>query len=484
LKDLVAYDPAAWDAERILGCVCDAGFYGNDCSMQHCPTGDDPLTLCSSSTSPTTGQTQEVRFTLGSALAHNPTTSVDTAYTASTEAGDLFGTTSASGFNSIRATTGQFRVSYVDSWGQVLTGRAVNGVLASSGTTARDSIEAALETLPANAVNNVVVTTELTSAPVAGGVANVLERRFLVTFVADYTNSANVGVQKNLLADEGYSCTVAGCTPMISMPFLYRYGAISSEVVLGSAAVTTIAGGSNPTIQFFTGSQNLQSVFTPGWTPAAASASFLRLNAASQPQLPLGIPVDRGVSALFPNRWDIRILVAVQDPMDGVDSPVDVYYTRVIFGYNNINSDSERVGFAAGTTGVWGTSGGSVKAFTPTLNGFTFQGPIPSVYSSVPVAGAPGVLLQFPGQNMVVTDSYGRWFEILVKLPHTNVTAVTTYNQIVNVGGSGNGYASPVDPSVENIECSARGTCNTATGACGCFQGYAGVACQTQTALV
>ena len=47
-----------WDAERIHGCVCDSGwavglgnaeiqvgeFYGGDCSLRRCPSGDDPIT--------------------------------------------------------------------------------------------------------------------------------------------------------------------------------------------------------------------------------------------------------------------------------------------------------------------------------------------------------------------------------------------------------------------------------------------------------
>lgn len=33
-----------WDSEKIFGCNCDEGFYGTDCSLQYCPTGDDPKT--------------------------------------------------------------------------------------------------------------------------------------------------------------------------------------------------------------------------------------------------------------------------------------------------------------------------------------------------------------------------------------------------------------------------------------------------------
>eukprot|EP00629_Pelagomonadales_sp_RCC1024_P011723 CAMPEP_0119297744 /NCGR_PEP_ID=MMETSP1329-20130426/51227_1 /TAXON_ID=114041 /ORGANISM="Genus nov. species nov., Strain RCC1024" /LENGTH=685 /DNA_ID=CAMNT_0007298685 /DNA_START=251 /DNA_END=2305 /DNA_ORIENTATION=- len=32
-----------WDAQHMHGCLCDDGFYGYDCSLRRCPTGDDPL---------------------------------------------------------------------------------------------------------------------------------------------------------------------------------------------------------------------------------------------------------------------------------------------------------------------------------------------------------------------------------------------------------------------------------------------------------
>lgn len=35
---------ALWDQEKIMGCVCDPGFHGHDCSLRTCPRGDDPLT--------------------------------------------------------------------------------------------------------------------------------------------------------------------------------------------------------------------------------------------------------------------------------------------------------------------------------------------------------------------------------------------------------------------------------------------------------
>lgn len=33
-----------WDADKIMGCQCDAGFIGFDCAQRECPRGDNPLT--------------------------------------------------------------------------------------------------------------------------------------------------------------------------------------------------------------------------------------------------------------------------------------------------------------------------------------------------------------------------------------------------------------------------------------------------------
>lgn len=49
LKDIIAAAPTppaaynAWDGEMYMGCVCDLGFRGPDCSLRECPSGDDVL---------------------------------------------------------------------------------------------------------------------------------------------------------------------------------------------------------------------------------------------------------------------------------------------------------------------------------------------------------------------------------------------------------------------------------------------------------
>jgi hypothetical protein len=47
LESEVAYrlGPKDWDdSTHVQGCVCEPGWEGHDCSLQSCPTGDDPMT--------------------------------------------------------------------------------------------------------------------------------------------------------------------------------------------------------------------------------------------------------------------------------------------------------------------------------------------------------------------------------------------------------------------------------------------------------
>lgn len=412
---------------------------------------------------------QEVRFRLGSALKHDLTTTTDGAYTYASEEMDLFGTSDSAGagFNAIRGGDFQMRVAYVDSHGGKFVAHAVSHVLVKDDATianpARDSLEVALESLPEAKVHNVSIDTALTSAT-TGGIANVLERRFLVTFQSDATNSNNVGLQNALVCDSGYSCSDAGCQPKVTMPFLYRYAGMTASAAVGASVSIASAAGTG--INFFTGDDN---------AGAAASAfNVLRLNADSQPQMPLGVAIDDSVTSSSKKRYDIRILVAVVDPVDTYDTAVDVYYTRVIVGYDNITSTPEQVGGLNAWTGS--------SSFTTTLHGFTFNGPIPSSLTKVAVPGAPGAYLTFPSRNMVSTDGEGRWYEILIKLPVCSVQVATAANAVHNIDYTGNVAA--IDENVENIECSGRGLCNRNAGTCTCFAGFSGIACQAQSALV
>lgn len=42
LAQNIMYDNS-WDADKIRGCICDAGFFGPDCSKMECPSGSDVM---------------------------------------------------------------------------------------------------------------------------------------------------------------------------------------------------------------------------------------------------------------------------------------------------------------------------------------------------------------------------------------------------------------------------------------------------------
>jgi hypothetical protein len=459
----------------------------------YCPTGDDPLTLCASTD---VNSYQELRFALGSAVKWSPTATSYTpgTYAATDETMDYFGTGTFTPGGPLvdqlaarAAAPGQMRVTYTDQFGGRYTAHAATNafVSAAADAAANDALEAVLESLPEKKVKNVNVASKLTTAADAAnpGLAGVLERRYVVTFVPDAANSANVGQQAPLGCDTGYSCTEAGCQPMVAMPFLYRYGGMAADVPIGTT-LTNIGSAGAGHIAFYTGDRNT----ADDW----ADGQFVRVHASSQPQMPFNVPVDVGTSTGAPTtaRYDVRILVAVVDPANSLNDDNDIAYVRVTAGHTNISSNMEAVGYAGWpsapvATGVWGaTSGTTPKPWTTTLTGFTPLGPIVADAAGVfkmAVPGAPGVWLHFPKADIVQSDGKGRWYEVLLKLPHCSVTVLEADGQFAGVDGS---TLNAIDAQVENAECSNRGACDRTSGRCACFEGYYGPACSKQTILV
>ncbi len=432
-------------------------------------------------------------MTLGSALSYDPTTATGAAITASNtlEGMDLFGTSGSKNFNVLQEEEGsaQLHIGAVDTSGQVYYApTAAKAVFAKDRATrlantltiradpGEDSIETALENIPSFKVRNVKVTGRFTK-PNAGNAANgngidkILEKRYLVTFVPDTVHSANFGLQNNLVCDSGYGCGNAGCSPTVKMPFLYRYAATRAEQsTIDSYPVLPAAS-----FDFFTGAANRDADF--------ALNRFVRLADSSMPRLPPGVSVDTGVTSSNLDRYDIRVVVAVQDPADqnSGDSPTDVYWTKVVYTNTNITTDVTEYWESDGTSpqsaGVFSDS--KKSGFVGTLSGFVARGFIPpEKKASIP--DAPGVILEFPDVDMIHDDQHYKFFEILIKLPSCKVSPVLAPG-FVDVDGL---PIEPVDSQVENIECSNRGQCNRETGLCDCFTGYYGLSCHRQTVLV
>ena len=478
----VSYSADAWDANRIQACVCDAGYFGSDCSQRRCPTGDDPLTQCAD-VDPKIGQVQEIVVTLGSALTHDlADAGQGTAVLVDGMAlfGEDLSTTSAA----VRGWIGedsnvQLRVGATDQFGSVhYAPTSVKAALApfpggvswAAGDESTDSgaasLKVALENIKNFKVSEVSVGSQFTQ-PGNPALSNVLQKRFLVTFVPDLASSSNVGVQNSLVCDAGYSCSSSGCSPMVVMPFLYRYAATD-------AIPDDLEVSSSVTLTYFTGkgglSGNIGNAADSNFKLALGANQYVRLDSSSSPRLPLGMVPDSDSTLSPATRYDIRVVVAVQAGLSG-----QVFWTRVTYGNAEIAAESiEYVN--GGASGVWSATKFSTPGFQPTLLGMTYQGFIPAdLTASIP--DAPGVVLSFPSTTVVTTPQAFRFFEILIKLPDCTVNTLPTVDQ--------NGDAiSPVNPKVENIECANRGQCNRDTGLCECFSGFYGVACSKQTTMV
>lgn len=463
----VPYPSSAWDASQIQACVCDAGFFGTDCSQRSCATGDDPLTLCASTHK---GQVQELVVSLGSGL----NVIVGGAEGANTDEGmALFGVSDVYTFAQARGdqSLAQFRVGATDANGQVFyPPTAAKGLFAVDGSPdlGAQSLEVTLENIADFKVRNVHVTGQTRNVSLGGVDNTVLSKRYLVSFVPYEPSSSNYGVQQPLVCDSGYSCSSAGCAPTVKMPFLYRYAAIKDERLSFDAQAVSPGAHFN----FYTGKFNTAADF--------AAFKFIRLSSISMPRLPPGMSVDTGISSTSLARYDVRVLVVVQDPSDpnNANNPVDVYWTKVIYGHPNIATDTYEYVSSSSSAGVW--SSARQADFQGTLLGFTYRGLIPtSLTASVP--DAPGVVLEFPATNLVNADTNFKFFEILVKLPSCSVTPLVTGTEFVDVSGNA---ITPVDTGVENAECSNRGQCNRNSGLCECFNGFYGIACSRQTTMV
>ena len=500
----VPYPVSAWDSDHIQACVCDAGFFGTDCSQRSCATGDDPLTLCDSADK---GMVQEIAVGLGSKLNHNvwatPPTSLapgvpfTTGATQANEGMDLFGTgvfitdgvTDAVTFAELvaEASSAQLRVGATDVNGQVFyaptSAKSAFSLvpLADGSDAGADSLKVALETIANQKVYEVDIAQE--AVDYTSGL--ILEKRYLVTFVPSSSDPnvvdvQNIGVQNPLICDSGYGCSNAGCAPVVKMPFLYRYAA--KDGFRSDFDTMPTDSGYNiwdDQVTYFTGEYNTDAAFN--------AKSFIRLDETSMPRMPLGVPVDSGLTDASPNRYDIRVVVAFQDPDDDTSSntPVDVYWTKVLYGNTDITTDTYEYDTTtdpdcAGAAGVW-SKADNAKCITGTLLGFTYRGFIPAgLTASIP--DAPGIVLKFPSMDMVSSANKAmRFFEILVKLPSCVVTPLLTGSEFVAVDGTA---IAPVSPNVENVECSNRGQCNRDSGLCECFAGFYGSSCSKQTTMV
>lgn len=182
-----------WDAEKIMGCVCDGGYVGHNCGSKICPKGDDPVTTQAASGAYQSSMTQVI------------------------DAG---------------AADAKFALTYVDPYGHSFTTEEIDATNDNTGAT---NIQDALRALPNHALDGIAVryvantnlndvdrtTTSIKSASDGGIVdlSNTISANvFLVTFPsADLSNGYGPGTSghQNLMTCVKNTRTSDGFHPYV-----------------------------------------------------------------------------------------------------------------------------------------------------------------------------------------------------------------------------------------------------------------------------
>jgi len=154
-----------WDKDKTQVCVCDPGYYGNDCGFRMCKPGDDPLTL--QTVDAYTYQEDEVQT--------------------------ITFTDSGSG-----AITGTFSLTYQDWRGESWVTHPIDIATATT-----ISVEEALVAIPNHAIPDVTVT--------SSGAATSGDLSFTITFTSGHTPGDQAPLVVNYDA-----CVTAGCQPVLT----------------------------------------------------------------------------------------------------------------------------------------------------------------------------------------------------------------------------------------------------------------------------
>lgn len=469
-RDLPNYNPDSsyltanqidWEEDHITACVCDPGFFGSDCSLRMCPFGDDPVTTCEQ-----TKITEQVqRITIRSRLTMDVTKYIDdNAIFVGNEFALSFKTPLGYNYTTDRV------YGLHNSWSSTSpqTAMAYASAIAADTTNSETRLEMALEGLPNFAIQDVTVAKNADAA-LSTNLNQGLRRSFDVTFHHESDNQNNYGVQNLLGCEVANVCPGAGCRPKTRQ--LYTVATAAGKGATAEGAAVTAANYMSPNID-------------------GSTDSFMYFHEESVLQCPTGKTCTQATVASSDTTTHIEefmagIIVAVVNP----DADV---------GGDSAGAKVFVAAFGNGDGGNLGSSGIATDDLL-TVDADWLTTVAPAIVSTVTGNNANGWdAFQYVGE---LTSSNYQKFDISDIVPETFLVFPTSdfhtgagnnvdYYQILafdpftcsvaDVTESGSPHE---NSDAENMECSGRGECNRATGACECFSGYKGDSCNMQTVL-
>jgi hypothetical protein len=423
-----------WDEKAITACVCDGGYMGPDCSQRVCPFGDDPMTVCEQ------GDTEQIQVI---------TVDIPTDGAAFGEAGSAYenaGCQNCAANNfAVQFTTYDKKTFYTSAFNLVDFDRdnEDDSHLAEAVHTAAAD---AMESLPNFAARAV-------TAAKAANVANTGTTGSLkVTFL--HEGSGNSFGKQNLMQcphpravgtdPSGEALTTYGCAKEGCQPRIYQPRFVRTQVTDDSAA----SFGTSSDVVF-----SDDSVLTcpTGVTCTMAGKDFA------------GTVV---VAVFGGHAW-----VATTGSTDLVAIGAGLVLTGA--AANGDSQDDFNTGLAA------------VVAANAGMTDFKYYGKItdhPEVTTGVHKVDISQMMMD---TSIEITAANVNDAEVFT-LQYTPARCNAAEDKTVDITeASGLFTGTPLDNyDIENMECSGRGQCDRASGACKCFEGYTGLACGDQTILI
>lgn len=296
-----------------------------------------------------------------------------------------------------------------------------------TGTNAEGDLEDALKGIPNFRIRDVTVS----SGFVAGTDLTV---SYYVTFHHETAEGNNFGQQNLLMCPHSrevgtdmttYGCGAAGCRPKIQQP----------RIVSAMGAAGT---GSN-------------------FADAASTISFSKNSVLT---CPVGATCSGATSTQYQGSVSI---VTAEDGSDFRVWAKGAGVTTAKLVADTAAAASDDMAGALDVVGSTYTFLGMLKDF-PVVSTDRYAVDISSVMADTTVE------INSAGLSGVIVNEFELAF-ITVQCEETTDVTIDGADGFNNI-------------DVENIECSGRGVCDRATGTCGCFEGYTGLACGEQTILI